>query len=271
MSLPRCQRAFLGVNTGRQASLSRPLQHRVLFTHALSKAGNHLPLLEPTIATAPHAKLRTQGQLLAMTAAMQSRAHSGHSHGHSHDNSYLTSTNRRDAGVRVTRLGLYVNVAMAISKGLGGYYFNSQALIADGVHALTDMASDFVTLASVSYALRPPTKRYPNGYGRAESLGSVAVSGLLLGGGVFLGLHALGPLYTQFFPDLVHHFPALTHLLSDHGHGLLGHSHTHELPDLPAAWIAAGSIVVKEWLYRRSKPCIILAHYRMQWLTELDE
>ena len=198
-----------------------------------------------------------------MHTVIQSRAHSGHSHGHSHDNSYLTSTNRQDAGVRVTRLGLYVNVAMAISKGIGGYYFNSQALTADGVHALTDMASDFVTLISVSYALRPPTDKYPNGYGRAESLGSVAVSGLLFGGGIFLGLHALGPLYTQFFPDLVHYLPTLAHLFSDHGHGMLGHSHSHEIPDLPAAWIAAGSIVVKEWLYRRSKPRTIKIYRRV--------
>ena len=190
-----------------------------------------------------------------MATVTQIRAHSGHSHGHAHDNSYLVSSNKNDAGVRVTRLGLGVNVAMAASKMTGGYYFNSQALFADGVHALTDLLSDFLTLFTVSYALRPPDQNFPNGYGRLEGIGSVFVSGSLLLGGLYLGLGSLGPLYTQFLPDLAHHFPALMHLFSGHGHGMLGHSHSHEIPNLMAAWLAAGSIVVKEWLYRRSEIC----------------
>lgn len=54
----------------------------------------------------------------------------GHSHGHHHhhhDNTYLTSSNKSDPGVRITRIGLYVNLGMAIAKGAGGYLFNSQA------------------------------------------------------------------------------------------------------------------------------------------------
>jgi len=62
----------------------------------------------------------------ATTAATQIRSHSGHSHHHHHDNAYLTSTNKSDAGVRITRIGLYVNLAMAIGKGIGGYVFHSQ-------------------------------------------------------------------------------------------------------------------------------------------------
>ena len=54
----------------------------------------------------------------------------GHSHGghhHHHDNTYLTSKNKKDAGVRITRIGLYVNLGMAVAKGFGGYVFNSAA------------------------------------------------------------------------------------------------------------------------------------------------
>lgn len=61
----------------------------------------------------------------------QKRTHAGHSHGHGHhhhhDNTFLTSTNRKDPGVRITRIGLYVNLGMAVVKGAGGYVFNSQA------------------------------------------------------------------------------------------------------------------------------------------------
>lgn len=179
-----------------------------------------------------------------------SRAHSGHSHSHHHgDNTYLTSTNKNDAGVKITRVGLLVNLGMAISKGIGGYYFNSQALIADAFHALTDLVSDFMTLATISVALRPPTIRYPNGYGKVESFGSLVVSGLLLSGGVFMGQHACGAIYSQFFVDAA---SAVVH-----DHGILGHSHSHSvahlIPNINAAYLAAGSIVVKEWLYRASR------------------
>lgn len=65
-----------------------------------------------------------------MADSQQKRGHAGHSHGHgghSHDTTYLTSANKADPGVRITRVGLYVNLGMAIAKGAGGYLFNSQA------------------------------------------------------------------------------------------------------------------------------------------------
>lgn len=62
-------------------------------------------------------------------AQQQVRAHS-HGHGghhHHHDTTFLTSANRSDPGVKITRVGLYVNLGMAVAKGAGGYIFNSQA------------------------------------------------------------------------------------------------------------------------------------------------
>lgn len=89
------------------------------------------------------------------------------------------------------------------------------------------------------------------GYGKIESLGALAVSFILLGGGIGIGLQAVLALSQQFFP---HIHEALSHL------GFLAHSHSHghegghgaaELgPNINAAWLAAGSIIIKEWLYR---------------------
>jgi len=66
-------------------------------------------------------------------------------------------------------------------------------------------------------------------------------------GGV-TGYTALIHLYAEFFtggnlPEFLEHV---------HGHS---HSHSHSDlgPNVNAAWLAAGSIVVKEWLYRSSK------------------
>jgi divalent metal cation (Fe/Co/Zn/Cd) transporter len=75
----------------------------------------------------------------------------------------------------------------------------------------------------VGWSLKPPSERFPSGYGKIESLGALGVSGILLGGGLLPHSHG-------------HH----------HGGGDLG-------PNINAAWLAAGSIVIKEWLYRASK------------------
>ncbi|KAK5045819.1 hypothetical protein LTR84_008912 [Exophiala bonariae] len=217
----------------------------------------------------------------------QIRSHAGHSHGHghghghSHDNTYLTSSNRNDAGVKITRIGLFVNLGMAIGKGVGGYVFHSQALIADGFHALTDLVSDFMTLATISWSLKPATDRFPSGFGKIEGLGALGVSGLLLFGGLGIGLNGLDALYTQFFLETAAH----AHEHAEHSHGLfsfLGHNHSHgghTIPNLNAAWLAAGSIVVKEWLYRatmkiaRERKSSVLAsnavHHRIDSLTSI--
>ena len=182
----------------------------------------------------------------------RTRGHASHSHGHQNDNIYLVSSDKNDAGVRITRIGLFVNLGMAVGKGAGGYLFHSQALIADAFHALTDLVSDLMTLATVSWSLKPPTTRFPYGYGKVESLGALSVSGLLLIGGLGMGVNAAEILYAQFILDG----------LQDHSHqhgilSFLGHRHSHGtiLPNLNAAWLAGGSIVVKEWLYQKSMFC----------------
>jgi len=48
-------------------------------------------------------------------------------HHHHHDTAFLTSVDRNDPGVKISRVGLYVNFGMAVVKGAGGYIFKSQA------------------------------------------------------------------------------------------------------------------------------------------------
>ena len=177
----------------------------------------------------------------------------GHHHHHSHDNAYLTSQNKNDAGVRITRIGLYSNLGMALVKGAGGYFFNSQSMVADAWHSLTDLASDFLTLATVSWSLRPPTDKFPTGFGKVESLGSLGVSGMLLGGGIFMCISSLQILHAHFFLDAAAAAEVMAH---GHGHShshVHSHGHGHDGPSLHAAWLALGTVLIKEWMYRASK------------------
>lgn len=170
-----------------------------------------------------------------------------HHHHHPHDNAYLTSKNKADAGVRITRIGLYSNLAMAIAKGIGGYMFYSHAMVADAWHSVTDLASDVLTLATVSWSSKDPTHRFPTGYGKIESLGSLGVSGMLLVGGILMGWSSTMALVTQLGID-ISFLGELAH--AGHSHG---HDHAHGVPSMHAAWLAAGTIAIKEWLYHASK------------------
>ncbi|KAI0481237.1 cation efflux family-domain-containing protein [Xylariaceae sp. FL0804] len=253
-------------------------QHHLLLRRVLQTS--HPRGAEPSFLVIPssHLSLRprpTPSKLSTMaTAATQTRQHSGHGH-HHHDNVYLTSQNKNDAGVRITRVGLYSNLGMAIAKGVGGYLFNSKAMVADAIHSVTDLASDILTLATISFSLKPPTEKFPTGFGKIESLGSLGVSGMLLIGGLWMGYGSILTLYGHFFLD-----PASAAELAAHAHGH-GHGHGHDaasvVPSLHAAWLAAGTVAIKEWLYHatmkvaRERKSSVLAsnavHHRVDSLT----
>jgi hypothetical protein len=81
---------------------------------------------------APSESLRVPAFKLAdlqQTRYHSGHHHHGHGHHHHHDTSFLTSRDKTDPGVRITRVGLYVNIAMVLTKGIGGWVFNSQALV----------------------------------------------------------------------------------------------------------------------------------------------
>ena len=103
-----------------------------------------------------------------------------------------------------------------------------------------------MTLATVSWALKPPTQKFPLGYGKIESLGSLGVSSLLVFGGVMMGWSAIVDLcyiYAPFAADILEELHFIGH----------SHGHSHKIPNIQAAWLAGGSVLVKEWLYRASK------------------
>ncbi|KAI1820330.1 cation efflux family-domain-containing protein [Xylaria intraflava] len=253
---------------------------------ALSPSPSPLSLPSPSPSlSSPHpvTHFRYSHSLLrslptAMGSVTQTRTHSGHNHGHHHhhhDNVYLTSHNKNDAGVRITRIGLYSNLGMAVAKGIGGYAFNSQAMVADAIHSVTDLASDVLTLATLSWSLRSPTDKFPTGFGKIESLGSLGVSSMLLFGGIWMGYGSLLTLYGHFFLDPAAAAELVSHA-HHHGHAH-GHDHASVIPSLHAAWLAAGTVAVKEWLYQatmkvaRDRKSSVLAsnavHHRIDSLT----
>ncbi len=82
---------------------------------------------------------------------------------------------------RVTIVGALVNLVLAVIKLVAGVVGHSQALIADGVHSLSDLASDGMVLLAARHASRDADEDHPYGHGRFETLATVGLGLALLG------------------------------------------------------------------------------------------
>jgi cation diffusion facilitator family transporter len=91
----------------------------------------------------------------------------------------LSRNGRYRATRFVTVVGAVVNALLTVTQIFTGWLFQSQALIADGVHTLSDLVSDGVVLFAAGKASASPDRDHPYGHGRIETLATIIV-GLLL-------------------------------------------------------------------------------------------
>ncbi len=72
--------------------------------------------------------------------------------------------------VRVTAMALVVNLVISAMKTAGGILYHSNALLADGIHSLTDCVTDGAILIGVRHWSRPCDESHPHGHARIETL-----------------------------------------------------------------------------------------------------
>jgi len=89
--------------------------------------------------------------------------------------------NQRQKKIRsVTLWGALLNIVLMILKLLSGILVRSSALIADGVHSLSDLATDIVVLIGTRLSHRPPDDTHPYGHGKMETIASQLIALVLL-------------------------------------------------------------------------------------------
>lgn len=86
-----------------------------------------------------------------------------------------------DEGARVTLVGAVLDTIIGLVKLLAGVFGHSSALVADGLHSLSDAASDLVVVVAHNLSQRAPSERFAYGFQRAETLGVLFIGLLLLG------------------------------------------------------------------------------------------
>lgn len=80
----------------------------------------------------------------------------------------------------VTIVGALINVVLTVVKIVAGVVGHSQALIADGVHSLSDLIGDGFVLFAARLGSRSADANHPYGHERIETVGTVAVGIILI-------------------------------------------------------------------------------------------
>jgi cation diffusion facilitator family transporter len=122
----------------------------------------------------------------------------------------------------VTLWGALVNVLLAVVKIYVGFFSCSQALIADGIHSVSDLITDIAIFFGAKYWSAPPDKAHPYGHGRLEAIINIGIGLLLVS--VAIGI--------------------VNNSLTSISHKII------DLPDWNVLWVAIISIIFKEILFK---------------------
>jgi cation diffusion facilitator family transporter len=132
----------------------------------------------------------------------------------------------------ITYLGMVVNIALSVIKVIIGLLASSLALVADGIHSLSDFATDVAVLLGIRLGSKEPDQSHPYGHGRAEtfSAGLIALILIVVGGAMI------------YYATLAIARDEIT------------------APHLGVLIAAVISIASKEWLYRATQKVAIQSH-----------
>jgi cation diffusion facilitator family transporter len=124
-------------------------------------------------------------------------------HGHHHHMSPTEAHDERYKEARkVTIVGSVIDLLLGVAKIVVGYIGSSQALIADGIHSLSDLATDGIVLFAMKQGSREADAKHPYGHGRIETLATVILGVSLIGVALGIGWDAALRL---MHPDLLMH------------------------------------------------------------------
>ncbi len=102
---------------------------------------------------------------------------------------------------RVTLVGAAVNCGLAVLQISFGLLGKSQALLADGLHTLSDLSTDFIVLYASKRAAKEADEDHPYGHGRIETLASMLLGVILAGVGIGIGVRGVESILDPQRPD----------------------------------------------------------------------
>lgn len=80
----------------------------------------------------------------------------------------------------VTLVGSVVNIVLTVFKILAGIMGRSTAMIADGIHSLSDLLSDIIVIVFVKISSKGRDKNHDYGHGKFETFATLIISLMLI-------------------------------------------------------------------------------------------
>ncbi|WP_052300985.1 cation diffusion facilitator family transporter [Methanothrix harundinacea] len=96
---------------------------------------------------------------------------------------------------RLTLIGVVINLALTFMEFVAGIVGNSQAVVADAVHSLSDTVTGVAVLVGVRFWSRPPDECHPHGHRRIEFLVTIFIGLILAAVALGIGYNALATLH----------------------------------------------------------------------------
>ncbi len=106
---------------------------------------------------------------------------------HAHDD----AASRCREGQRITLVGAGVSLGLAVLQLAAGWLGRSQAMVADGIHSLSDLLTDIAVWVGLRFSSTPPDAGHPWGHGKIETVVSVLVGATLALVGFGIGSEAV--------------------------------------------------------------------------------
>src|SRR5258707_8044777 len=108
-------------------------------------------------------------------------------------------TPRRTTLVSIAAAGLLVALKLGVGLATG-----SLGLISTGIESSGDVIAAVLTFFAVRLGGRPADPEHPYGHRRAENLGALGEAGILVAGGIFVAVEAIGHLLRDARPPHLH-------------------------------------------------------------------
>ena len=94
-------------------------------------------------------------------------------------------------GVRVSIVTIIINIILSIVKVAAGVIGKSSAMLADGIHTLSDVLTTLVVIIGLKISSKEADERHPYGHEKYEPVFAKLLSILLAGTGLFIGYEGI--------------------------------------------------------------------------------
>ncbi len=142
---------------------------------------------------------------------------------HEHEPVDRASPERFGASLRVTLVNIASNLLLTVGQVAVGIVGHSQALVADGLHTLSDLVADFLVLFAIAHGKKGADAEHPYGHERIETAVTLILGIILVSVGAGIAIRAAMKLAA---------------------------GEAFVLPSMLTLWVAIGTLFAKEAMYR---------------------